>query len=1142
MESFTHLHTHSEYSFLDGAIPLRTLVEYARQLGMSALALTDHNGLYGAVAFYQMCREVGIKPIIGAQVSLVDGSSLVLLAKNPTGYQNLCQIISLAHLRGGHLNFRCEMKDIVAHKQGLFVLSGGKKGLISQLLLSRNFEDGEAHCRWMQEQFGENFYLEMQRFQPWDDFLNEQLYGIARCCGLELAATNDVHLLSSADLELRRVLHAIDQNTLRERVRTAGNKEQYLKSPHQMQRLFARYPQAIENTQKIADACDLSFSLGKPVFPVIEAPAGESSQSYLRKLCFEGARERYQPLTDKIIQRIEYELKVIDDLGFSDYFLIVKDIVEFCRREAIPCVGRGSAADSIVSYVLGITFADPIRFNLYFERFLNPERTDAPDIDLDICWRNRDRVLNYVYQKYGSEKTAMICTYNTFQSRAAIRDVAKTFGLPEEEIGQLTRYFPYMSKMTKLEETLEKLPELKRQNRLDNTYKEIIAICKRLAGFPRHLSIHAGGVIIAPDRITNYSPLEVAGKGLIISQFDMHSIERLGLVKMDLLGVRSLSIITECMERARKSTRAPDDKAWQTELIKKIETTGMKIEDRGSNVEALNSKTPNRNASLLLRCGENDKPAKSVQKPGSHHPKFEMKFDFLNKVEKLSPLDMRAIPEDDSRTIEMIKSGQTLGCFQLESPLVRGILRKMQTDNIEDTVVAVAVIRPGVGDSGMKDEYILRRGGLRPPRYAHPILEPVLKETYGLTIYQEQVLLIAQAVAGFSLAQADTLRRAMTKVRHDKQLMHSLKEQFLAGARNKGFAPEKAEEVWQFLVHFIGFGFNKAHAATYGILAYQSAFLKCYFPVEYMTAVLNNHGGFYTKAVYIEECRRMQLNQGRQRDGAETAYAIELLAPDVNSSEIEFTNQGEAIRVGLYPVFELSDRTRQKIVDERKKRPFRDLYDFLRRTRAGQKETEHLIRCGAMRSLHPSEPLLLLKTQSYFKNGCSKARAEYLTHGLNPPPYSREQRILAELELLSFAVTAHPLTLYDDLIPWESMVSSLELETHKNRRVQFTGWKVTSRLQETVTGKYMKFLSLEDKHGICEIIFFPEVYERYAEILHGQGPFTVTGKVQSRLKGEANLIAEKAVRWPGPKEVMHNRLRGRQRDMFARQFPVQKTT
>lgn len=355
--------------------------------------------------------------------------------------------------------------------------------------------------------------------------------------------------------------------------------------------------------------------------------------------------------------------------------------------------------------------------------------------------------------------------------------------------------------------------------------------------------------------------------------------------------------------------------------------------------------------------------------------------------------------------------------------------------------------------------------------------------------------------------------------------MNTMKERFIEGAIKRGVPNKKALEIWQFLLNFTGFGFNKAHAATYGILAYQTAFLKCYFPIEFMTAVLNNHGGFYAKAVYIEECRRLRLPNGQ--------LGIPLLPPDINRSEIDFTKEGETIRVGLYPVFELSDKTKQKIVAERKKRPFIDLYDFLKRTRAGEKEAEHLIRCGALRSLHPSEPLLLMKCQSYFKNGHSKTKAEYLTRGLNPPPYSKELRILAELELLSFGVTDHPLSLYDDLIPWENMTSSLDLEAHKDRRVQFTGWYVTSRLQETVTGKYMKFLSLEDKQGICEIILFPEVYEKYAEILRGLGPFTVIGKVQSRIKGEANLVAEKVIRWLSPREVVNGRMNGRQMDVFA---------
>ena len=1131
MTSFIHLHTHSNFSFLDGTIPLKALVEEAKRLQMTALALTDHNGLYGAIEFYQLCREHKIKPIIGAQVGMPEGASLVLLAQDIVGYRNLCEIISVARLRGGHLGFKCEMEDLLAHKDKLIVLSGGKKGLISQLVMTRNFEDAEAHCRWMKERFGENFFLELQRFTSWDDFLNQRLCQIAGKYGVPLVATNDVHLLSPDDLPLRQILHAIDQNTLRERVRTAGHKEQYFKTPREMCRLFANIPQAIQNTNRIAKACHLELTLGKAIFPVVDLPQNETPKSYLHNLCFRGAKKLYKPLQEKVVTRIKYELNVINTLGFTDYFLIVYDIVQFCRRKSIPCVGRGSAADSIVSYLLGITFADPIRFNLYFERFLNPERTDAPDIDLDICWKNRDRVIDYVYQRYGGERTAMICTFSTFQSRASLREVAKVFGLPEEEISDLTREFSYMAKMVTRDQNLKAGPQLEKRRSFDKTFLEIIKISKQLAGFPRHLSIHSGGVIIAPDRLTHYTPLEVARKGLVISQYDMHSIELLGLVKMDLLGVRSLSIITDCMELAKRSLFGESVSQSDLRTYEPDRARGeLRIEDKQLRLDAdidwndfSGPQVPHGHLTEKNRKSENG----VLQQRVYRGPEDKDKFAFLKKAERLSTLDMRVIQEDDPDTIAMIKAGQTLGCFQLESPLVRGVLRKMQTDNIDDTVVVVAVIRPGVGDSFMKDEYIMRRGGVRPSRYLHPCLEPVLGETHGLIIYQEQVLLVAQAIAGFSLAQGDTLRRAMTKSRNP-DLMNSMRKQFIDGAVKKGLAEAKAKEIWQHLLNFTGFGFNKAHAATYGILAYQTAFLKCYFPVEFMTAVLNNPGGFYSTAVYISECRRIRLKPGQ--------VGIPLLAPDVNCSEMAFSREGEAIRVGLLTVLELSDRTKQRIVAERRKRRFSSLFDFLRRTHAGEKEVRHLIRIGALRSLHPSEPFLLLSARSFFKSGGSEASAEYLTQRLQPPPppYSKEQRILSELDLLGFGLTGHPLELYDNVVPWENMVRSSELERFKGRRVRFTGWYVTSRLQETVNGSYMKFLSLEDNFGVCETIFFPNVYERYAEVLRGLGPFTVTGKVQSRIKGEANLIAEQVIRWAPPHEVVEQKIRGMQMDAFVK--------
>jgi DNA-directed DNA polymerase III PolC len=795
-----------------------------------------------------------------------------------------------------------------------------------------------------------------------------------------------------------------------------------------MQGLFKAFPEAISNTQKIVRQCQFSFELGHPIFPSIELPKGESSFSYLWKLCFEGATQRYQPLTQEVLKRLEYELKTIHELGFSEYFLIVKEIVDFCRQEHIPCVGRGSAADSLVSYVLGITQVCPIRHNLYFERFLNPQRKDPPDIDLDLCWKNRDRVLNFVYEKYGHQHTAMICTFNTFQGRSAIRDIAKTYGLPEDEIGKITKHLPFHA-IDRLQEVINTLPELRELRSNLPLYEEIMRLAQRLADFPRHLSIHPGGVLIAPDKITRYTPLEVAGKGIVIAQYDMYSIEKLGLVKMDLLGVRSLSIITDCL--------------------------------------------------------------KSIKKRNSHITRN--KLSLLKNAEELSPLDLRAIPEDDPEITAYIRSGNTMACFQLESPGMRGLLKKMRIENVDDVITAVALIRPGASGSGMKEVYIKRRAGLEKVSYIHPSLAEALDETYGVIIYQEQVLKVAHFVAGLPLDKADVLRRAMTKARTKKEFK-TVYQDFINGAVQRCLSTEQAETVWQFLSQFVGYGFNKAHSATYGTIAYQTVFLKYYFPQEYMCAVFNNHGGFYSRMAYIEEARRL---------------GIKLLPPDVNYSQKQFTCEKEAIRCGLEPVFELSERTRERIIEERRKTPFKDLYDFLIRTRAGEKETLHLIKAGALSSLHASAPQLLLETNLFFKNNKKRVVSEFVTGDTRLAPYNSYHKILNEMEMLDFAVSDHPLVLFDAYIDSSSIITSNHLEEYKNKTIRFFGWLVTSRRISTSKNQYMKFLTLEDRFGLCEAVLFPETYTQYGHLIRTHGPYIVTGKVQSRLPGEANLIAEK---------------------------------
>ncbi len=1045
MKTFVHLHTHSYYSLLDGIPSPEELVLAAKQNGMPALALTDHNALYGAVEFFLKAREHGLKAIIGAELTLSDGFNLILLVKDDSGYRNLCQLITRGRLQGGHNRFRLKANELTNLTGGLIALSGGQKGAINALLAKRRYDEAVKQAVHFQHVFDGAFYLELQRFSAQDTLLNLRLRDLSVEYHIPLAASNDVHFISSNDWPLRRLMHAIDDNTTIETVQSAGSSEHDFKSSAQMHELFRVFPQAAVNTLKIARQCHFEFRVGKPIFPSVELPPQESSFSCLWKKSFEGATQRYKPLTSRVIKRLEYELQTIHDLGFAEYFLIVKDIADFCRREHIPCVGRGSAADSLVAYVLQITQADPMRHNLYFERFLNPGRSDPPDIDLDICWKNRDRVLKYVYQKYGAERTAMICTFNTFQNRSAIRDVAGAFGIPEDEISRITKYLPHYHSH-QLEETIRSLPELKALRLNLNQYREILDMARRISDFPRHLSIHPGGVIIVPDRLSFYTPLEAAGKDIVIAQYDMYSIEKLGLVKMDLLGVRSLSVISDTLTSISQS--ATD--------------------------------------------GEQKKRARQL----------------LKKSKELSPLDLRAIPEDDAGVTAFIRSGQTMGCFQLESPAMRGLLKKMQIESVDDVITAVALIRPGASGSGMKEVYIRRRAGLEKASYAHPALKEALEETFGVIIYQEQVLRVAHLVAGLSLAQADLLRRAMTKSRTKKEFF-KLHDDFMQGAQNNGLSGEQAETVWKFLAQFVGYGFNKAHSATYGAIAYQTAFLKRYFPQQYMCAVLNNQGGFYSPMAYMEEARRM---------------GVPLLPPDVNRSQKEFTCEGEALRVGLQAVRDLTQRTITAILQERRQRPFSDLFDFIRRTRTGEKEVQHLIKVGALSALHPSAPQLLLHCQIFFKNKKKAALTEYLTAGIDLPPFNLFQKIMNELDLLGFAVSAHPLTLFQDQLRERPLISSAELERHKNKRVRLAGWLVTSRRVATSGNQFMKFLTLEDLQGMYEAVLFPAVYTRYGHLIRSHGPFVITGRVQSRLPGEANLIVEQVEVIVPQKEEMEEKM------------------
>ncbi|GAB4174298.1 MAG: hypothetical protein Kow00108_09240 [Calditrichia bacterium] len=1077
---FVHLHCHSFFSLLDGILSPEQLIREAAYLRMPGLALTDHNNLSGAVRFYKNALEFGLKPVIGAELSLTDIGNIVVLVKNQTGYEHLSELITTGNLRGGHGKFQLTLNDVIKYKNGLIILLGGRKNKMHKLIQNKQIDGAFDLIRSISAKLGSEFYLELQQIYPSDVVFNRRLIDFAQTLQVPLVATNNVHFKEKKDWRLYQVLRAIDQNVVLTQVKDSLPDECYLKPMGEMVELFSHVPEAIQNSLIIMDKCNFQFKLGTPVFPDMYDHPEKPSFRILAEKVKEGLTRRYGENVDSQIKnRAKYELRTIKKLGFTDYFLIVEDIVQFCKENRIPCVGRGSAGDSLVAYLLDITQVDPIRYNLYFERFLNPGRKQPPDIDLDICWKNRDKVLEYVYERFGRDKTAMICTFNTFKLRSSVRDIAKVYGIPEEEIRLLTNYLPHYSKIG-LKKTLESLAEFQHLRHQFFIYEEIFELSEQIKDFPRHLSIHAGGVIIAPDRITKYVPLEVAGKGLVISQMDMVDVEELGLVKMDLLGVRSLSIIHDVISDLRhlaknKSLPLPEVQPEQNQNQPSLFQAEQTVRENQRQHEYLHEL--NANTGKIVR-----RNLESRLLPN--------KYPFLKEHENENALlDVKSIPENDQTTIEMLKNGYSMGCFQLESPGMRGLLKKLQMESMDDVIISVALIRPGAANSGMKDVFIKRRAGLIPTTYIHPVLKEILSDTLGVVIYQEQVMQIAHHVAGIPLDKADSLRRVMTKHRDRKEILQ-LRKIFIEGVKARGISQTNAVRLWQYLLNFTGYGFNKAHAATYGILAYQTAYLKKHFPVVFMTAVLNNQGGFYSRMAYMEEARRL---------------GIKLQVPDVSTAQKEFTFFEDTIIVGLQAVYELSAKTIQLILAERRKMAFRSLTDFLKRVRPARNEAINLAKCGALRSLEPSEPAALLQIKLFYQQ--HKAVIPGESNQFNLKPYGINQRIFYEMEMLECAVTAHPLTLFKSFIPEESIPSYL-LPQRKDKKITFCGWGVTSRTAETSDGKVVKFLTLEDEFGIVEVVIWEDVYKKTEHQIKGHGPFIVTGSIQSRVPGEMNIVAD----------------------------------
>jgi len=832
---FVHLHLHSQYSILDGAIRIGELVKRAKEMGMPAVAVTDHGNMYGSFELYQKCKKEGIKPIIGEEFYVANGSRfdrkdkkayhLILIAKDNTGLKNLMKLSSIAFLEGYYYKPRIDREVLEKHSEGLIALSACIQGEIPSLCLSGKREEAERSLKWYRDVFGEDFYLELQyhglRNQ---EIANRHLIELGRKYDVDLVATNDAHYLTGEDWEAHDVLLCLQtgRKLSDEKRMRFPTREFYFKDGKQMYETFREIPEALLNTLKVAEKVNVSIEEKGYLLPEYRVPEGFTYSSYLRKLAEEGLERRFSELgirngetKRRYRERLNHELEIIDRMGFPGYFLIVWDFVSWAKRNGIPVgPGRGSAAGSLVAYALGITNIDPIRFNLLFERFLNPERITMPDIDVDIDKERRDLVIQYVREKYGEDRVAQIVTFGTLQPKAVIRDVGRVLGIPYAEVDRIAKLVPKDART--IEEAIQKAPEIKELSEKEERIGKLVSIASKLQGLVRQTGIHAAGVVIAPEPLTNYIPLAKSKDGDVVTQYEMGQVEKIGLLKMDFLGLKTLTIIDRTIR-----------------LIK--ERTGREI-------------------------------------------------------------DIYKLPLDDGKTFELLQNGNTVGVFQLESNGMRNLMRRLKPETFEDIVALVALYRPGPLNSGMAESYIRRKHGLEPVNYEFPELEPVLKETYGLFIYQEQIMQIASILAGYTLGEADLLRRAMGKKK--REIMEEQRAVFVNRAVERGYPRDKVEKLFDDIAKFAEYGFNKSHSAAYAFVAYITAYLKAHYIKEFMATMMSiDYDNTDEIVKLIKDCRE---------------NGIEVLPPDVNRSGPLFNIEGENIRFGLSSDLGFSEEERSE--------------------------------------------------------------------------------------------------------------------------------------------------------------------------------------------------------------------------------------
>lgn len=1055
---FVHLHVHSQYSLLDAVCPIHALAQRAAELKMPALAITDNGNMFGAIEFYSACQKAGVKPIIGAEVYVapqsrferstrgLQGASypLVLLCQDQAGYRNLMELVSIGYLEGFYYRPRVDKEVLQKHSKGLIALSGGIRAEVPHLLNIGQGEKAVQAAKEYQDIFGkENFYLEIIRSGIREqDRVNDEIVKLGNKLGIGLVAANDVHYLKREFQQAHEILTCIQtQNLLDDpnRVKSPSD-EFYFKTADEMKELFKDIPEAVTNTVKIAQRCDLKLDFTKTYVPQFVPPKGKTQEEYLKELTWEGLRKRYKPLTEVVEKRVQHELSVIQKSGYTSYFLIVWDFVHFAKQKAIPVgPGRGSAAGSVVSYALGITDIDPLPYDLLFERFLNPERVSMPDIDIDFCYENRDEVIKYVTEKYSKDNVAQIITFGTMMAKAVIRDVGRVMNIPYSEVDKIAKLIPTELDIT-IEDALEREPELKALYKTNPQITRLIDNSRILEGSTRHASTHAAGVVISERPLREHVPLFKTGDGQISTMYAMESLEKIGLLKMDFLGLRTLTVIDDTMK-----------------IIKRIQ-------------------------------------------------KKELNWD--------------EIPLNDAKTFDALSRAQSIGVFQLESSGMRDILKKLRPDKFEDLIAILALYRPGPIGSGMVDEFIKRKHGQIPISYDHPLLEPILKDTYGIIVFQEQIMKIVNVLAGFSLGKSDTLRRAISKKKED--IMHEAREDFVQGCLQNKVEKRVADKIFNFIVHFAGYGFNKSHSAAYAMISYRTAYLKANFPVEFMTALLSSEKDNTDKVVlYIDESKRMGLK---------------ILPPDVNESFPQFTVvAADTVRFGLSAVKNVGQTAIDAIIQGRiKQNRFKSFYDFTEYVDlrvVNRKVLESLIKCGAFDTmgLFRSQLFAILDQalsmageiqkdresgQISFFGSFEKDQSFHKNFQNIPsiPEWTESELLLNEKEMLGFYVTGHPLTRYQRELKSYSTVSTATIGKRRDGEEVVIGGLV-SKLKFTQTkrtNEKMAIVTLEDLEGAIDLLVFPKTFKDYGQHLVKDSILFFKGNVDKK-EQDPKLLANEIV-------------------------------